>query len=222
MEQITAEPALKTIYQAYRNLTLRQWISAKQANIRTAFGHEGEYLTQIPHFLNPPAKAQIRALAFFFPLPAIGFALLGVAGVLIPRRYIRKRREMRAAKRLLLWAFLTTIPWILMLFEPSSAVVHQGAYAMLLAAMAGSILAFRAVAPRLAIAVCLVQCVFQWMLYVPDLTHAAFPLSLPLATNHWMMALHILSLGAFATLLLVPYRRAIQYRTYPPRNLAQL
>jgi hypothetical protein len=93
------------------------------------------------------------------------------------------------------------------MFKGASTVLHQGTYALVLMAIAASILAFRAVAPRLAVAVCALQCVFQWIVYQPDLSQA-FPSSLMLMAGPWMMALHVLSLcGFFAILALNPPSR---------------
>ena len=201
VESITREPALKTIVQAYEKLTLSEWLDAKRENTGTAFGHERDFLVRAPAFLDAHAEADLRAFQFFFFLPALGFTGLGVFCLLLRRTKKRVRREMSAAERLWLWAILTTIPWILMLFIRSMTIVHASAYAMELAAMTGSILALRSILPRFALSLCAVQCIFNWIVYTPDLTHLAFPNSLNQTTNHWMLALHLLSLWSLLGVL---------------------
>lgn len=225
VEQITTEPALETIFNAYRKLTFSQWLSVKQANTQTVFGHELQYLRNVPDFMKPPSQAILRALEFFFFLPCLSFVALGILALPLRWKKCRIRNVMTAAERLILWAFLTTIPWILLLFVRDMTIVHVSAYAMELAAMAGSILALRAVASRLAIAVCLLQCAFQWVLYEPDLTHVAFPQSLHLVMNPWMMALHLFSLAGLFVVLALPViiqniRKRPRANVEPPASLS--
>ena len=201
VEQITPEPPLKAIYAAYRNLTFSRWLAVKEADTMQVFGHEIEYAKAILRFPDPQAKLEVRGLEFFFVMPSLGVAALGVICLLWRRTKGRKRGQMRAAERLLLWAFATTIPWILILFIPLMTIVHAGAYAMGLAAMTGGILAFRTVTPWLATAACVLSWIFHWLIYEPDLTNVGFPPSLVLQTNHWLLALHLASLCGFFAVL---------------------
>jgi hypothetical protein len=203
VETVTKETALKTIVGAYSNQSFSHFITAKQANIAIVFGYEREFLTNLAAGLvNPDAKRRIRVLQFFYFLPSLGLLGFGIAGLLLRWKKSQAPNEMRAAERLLLCSLCMIIPFILLMFRAYSTVLHQGTYASVLMAMAASILAFRAVLPRLALAVCALQCVFNWIVYAPDL-RPAFPFSLTMRANYWMFALHLVSIcGLLAALAL--------------------
>jgi hypothetical protein len=162
--------------------------------------------------MNREGKLRIRALEFFYFLPALGFLGFGMIGILVRWKQLRHRNEMRLAERLLECSGWMIIVFVLLMFKGASTVLHQGTYASVLMAMAASILAFRAAAPITAVAVCACQCLFTWMLYEPDLSQA-FPSSLTVRASPWMMALHAFAvLGFFAMLALNPPSRTRRYQ----------
>jgi hypothetical protein len=218
VEKVTGESAFHAIYQAYRNLTFDQWLAAKEANKGLVFGHEAEYLQEITGIANPQSKRQVRVLEFFYFLPALGLVGFGAAGLFLRWTKTANRSEARAGERLLLWAFASAVFWILLMFKPSGAVVHQGSYAMVIMAMAGSILTFRAVAPRLALGVCAVQCALSWLVYAPDLTRIKLAPSLAAATNPWMVAVHIIALCGFFAVLAMSLKYPRTHRSEDTRT----
>jgi hypothetical protein len=198
---VTHEGALPVILAAYRQLTFQMWWDDKMANIKSTFGHEPAYLALLPKFLIANTQAEIRADQFFFSIPTLGLTGFGLFCLLFRRRKKLRRTEMVSAEKLLLWSLLSTIPWVILMFDPGITVIHAGAYAIQLAAMAGCILALRSVIPRLALVLCATQCIFSWIVYTPDLAHIAFPNSLNQTTNHWMLGLHLLSLWSLLAVL---------------------
>ena len=103
------------------------------------FGHEVGYLWAVVRVNERQKRADVRSYGFFYLLPAIGF--VGVGVLALPFRQLNNSaRERKAARRLLTWTGLSIIPWVLLEFEPGSTVIHQGSYAMVLAAMTGAIL----------------------------------------------------------------------------------
>jgi hypothetical protein len=59
--------------------------------------------------------------------------------------------------------------WGLILFGPSQAVIHQGSLALPVLAIAGAVTGLRAVVPRFALAVVLLNIAIVLLLYVPAL-----------------------------------------------------
>lgn len=215
VEDFTTKSASQVIHDSYSRLTLSQWLAYRRADLDSIFGHEIEYLRAVRTFTTPGSKAHIRAVEFFCFMPALGLTGFGLVGLLWRWSGRRVKKEMTAADRLLLWAAVSLVPWILLMFKPSTTIVHQSAYATVLAAMAGAILAFRSIAPYLAAGVCVIQCVLHWLIYEPDLTRADFPNSPALSANHWMMVLHLASFCGFVALLTIRVKSASRAELLP-------
>jgi hypothetical protein len=204
VQPITNDSAAKVILDAYRKQTFTEFLRAKQENIVALFGHESEFLQTLPRFLNVDAKLQIRGLEFFFFLPSLGLLAFGIAGLLHPKVLASggsSRRQLAVAHKLLLCSVCILGPFILLMFKPDSTRLHQGTYAMVILAITGSMLVFRVATPRLAIGVCVLNCVINWIIYAPDLSAAALPPSLPLRPSPGMVVLHALSLWGFLSAL---------------------
>ncbi len=204
---ITQASALATIWNAYRQLTFHQWLFDRWANVVSAFGHEREWLQLATHFLNPMTQEQIRTLEFFRVLPALGFFALGV--YLFPFLWFkfRRRKEMRVAALLLWWTVATSIAWVILEFEPTAAVIHQGSYAMMLTIATGAILTLCTASYRLTIALCALQAVFTWFLYQQDLSTLYFPSSLRHPSNAWMFLIQFIGLAGLGCTLFLMGRR---------------
>jgi len=201
VEEPTKVPALQTIYAAYRKQSFGGWWAAKEANIGVLVNHEGEYLRDLARFSDPNSKHHIRVLEFFFLVPSLGFAGFGIAALAVRWTKRPVTNEQLAAERLLQCAACMTVPWVLLMFAPSSTVLHQGTYVLVLFALAGCLLAIREVAACLAVATCIAQCVLNWLVYESDLGVLAFPNALARARNSWMLALNLVSLCGFVALL---------------------
>jgi hypothetical protein len=195
VEQRNSIPFLPTLLHAYQAQTFSDWKRAKASNFRAVFAYEDEFVKQFG--FQPGRMKEMRGVLFFFLVPSIGFVSLGAWGILVRR----KSQERTAARRLLACFLLTAIPNILLLFEQLAATIHQTSYAMVLMAMAGCILAFRAALPRLAVIVCLVQCIWSWRIYAPDLRPWTISGAQPVAMNGPLLALHLAALCGFGLLL---------------------
>jgi hypothetical protein len=68
----------------------------------------------------------LRRLQFFHLLPAAGLPLLGAAWLLVSR--FRDRTRDRVAADLILHAVATVLIWVVLMFQPGGAIVHQGSY----------------------------------------------------------------------------------------------
>jgi hypothetical protein len=68
----------------------------------------------------------LRRLQFFHLLPAAGLPLLGAAWLLISR--FRDRTRDRVATDLIFHAVATVLIWVVLMFQPGGAIVHQGSY----------------------------------------------------------------------------------------------
>jgi hypothetical protein len=195
VEQPTSVAFLPTILHAYEVETFSNWRRAKESNFRAVFAYEGEFVKQLG--FQPGLLKEMRGAQFFYLVPSIGFVSLGALGILV----WRKSKELMAARCLLACCLLTAIPTILLLFEQSAATIQSTSYAMVLMAMAGCILAFRAALPRVAIVVCLAQSIWSWAVYAPDLRPWTIPGAKPVGMNGGLLAMHILSLAALTILM---------------------
>ncbi len=204
---ITKASALSTIWHAYRTITLSQWLADRWQNVVSAFGFEPFFLRLSTHFMNPASQDGMRELQFFHIPPALGFLILGI--FLFPFLWfkIRRQKEMRAAAILFLWTILTLLVWIILEFEPGSAVIHAGSYAVMLTILSAAILTLYAASPRLTVALCALQCIVTWLVYQPDLSAIRFPPSLAHPNNPWMLALQFVGLAGLGCTLLLMSRR---------------
>ncbi len=195
VEKITPEPAFQTIYNAYRNQNFESWLSAREINAAVLFEHQLDFLNQLG--FNAHSRKEMRVLQFFYFMPALGFCCVGVFGLVVKWR----GKEIKAARRMVLWALLTAAFSILLEFAPASTVLQSCSYVMVIMAMTGCVLAFRAVIPKIAIVVCVAQCVWMWLVYMPDVQALTVPGYQPVSMNGWMMGLEAISVLGFAGVL---------------------
>ncbi len=172
-------PFLQLLASAYRNLTFHQYVDNKLANVKAVADHQAEYWHYVLQLLCQMATSTtakesplrqtagtLRALCFFFFVPNLGCLVLGpislVSGIL--QRY--RSREWKFAA--IVWIFIafTAMIWCIIMFVPGKTVIHQGAYATVLLAYAGSILALWAVSHWLAVIVASLQIELNFLLYI--------------------------------------------------------
>jgi hypothetical protein len=207
MEKPNNIPAFEAIRAAYQRQKFSDWTHAKESNFWTLFGNESKFAEQFG--FSRKALRELRVVQFFYLVPSIGFVSLGAIGLL----YWRKNKELAAARRLFACFLLSALVNILMLFEQSATTIQSLSYIMVLMAMAACILALRGALPRVAIAVCLLQCVWSWTVYEPDLRTLTIPSFRPVPIIGSMLALHILSLAGLSLLLFAPFKRLYRWGT---------
>ncbi|HLH04720.1 MAG TPA: hypothetical protein VKX25_18280 [Bryobacteraceae bacterium] len=195
-------PFAKALADAYAPLSAHDILAARLANLETVFDHELEYANGVLQLIASRTRAEasdaareIRRAQFFYLSPALGFYLVGVpllAAGLLPRF---RRPAWKIA--LLGWsvALATALIWCALLFEANAAVLHQGAYAMVLLALAASLLSLWNVSPLLARITILLQTVLTIAAYVvtyttrPDIAQLLLlcaSLGVFLATLRWI------------------------------------
>ncbi|HEY7211008.1 MAG TPA: hypothetical protein VH477_12100 [Bryobacteraceae bacterium] len=160
---------------AYGRLTVRQMMAARVQNAKTAFGYEAEY------WRNWLSAHEQRTWQFFYFFPALGIYMLGPLA--LAAGFARKCRTSLWRIAALCWIFVlcTLVVWCALLFTPRAAVIHQGAYAAVVLAVAGSVLALWNVSRRLAQILITLQSAAAFLIYVvlaPGEVHSAMLLLL--------------------------------------------
>jgi hypothetical protein len=178
VEQVDSRPFSRAIADAYGALTFQQIKANKAANFATATADGWNYLRGVADFpailtaqssdRNPRAAAlanSLRAEAFFHIGPCLGFLMAGPLALLagVGRRF--RSKEWRAACLLWLLAAASIVVWCLLMFGPGRTILHAGSYAVVLFAMAGSVLALRAVSAWLAAFIALLQIGLNFLVY---------------------------------------------------------
>lgn len=163
----------------YGRLTMAQIAEYKWANLKVPFQDVPRSLQNTglllqaavmpsPHHVEAAAAAarDLRDFQFFRLLPALGLLLPGfflpVSRVLRPY----SMAALRASGQLRLYALLILPFWCLLMFGPSTTVLHQGTLVLVLTAMAGSVLALWAVRPVLAYVLGGANVIVTWWIYV--------------------------------------------------------
>lgn len=125
-----------TIREAYQPLSWSDIIERRRANLTLQVGGDWPSLLD---FSAAGASAR-REVEFFRPARALTWWLLGLAAlpVLLLHRAQRSTlgAQVSAHTTLAAWALLTTLIWCGLLFNAGNAVIHQGSYAVMLAAFA--------------------------------------------------------------------------------------
>jgi len=178
VEPLNSRTFSQTLFAAYSALSFHQIADYKAANFATATAHGWTYLRGVADLITalitssgeplPKAAAianSLRAEAFFYIGPCLGFLMLGPLALLagIARRF----RSVEWRDACLLWLLTTAsiAVWCLLMFGPAKTVVHTGSYAVILFAMAGSVLALWAVSRWLALFIAVLQIVLNVLLY---------------------------------------------------------
>ena len=176
----------RAILSSYRHLTYRAWLNSKLGNCETLFGYgpvapgvkgEKNYWEDVFAILtgwqSNPARAALtaerarffRSACFLFIVQDLGFLIVGPLALLLGLRKRNRSDLWYSAASMWLFVALTLFTWCLLMFLPSSTVLHQGTYVLPLLAAAGSIVAVWAVAPWLARLICSLQVILNALAY---------------------------------------------------------
>ncbi|MES2696238.1 MAG: hypothetical protein V4773_22390 [Verrucomicrobiota bacterium] len=123
---------LQTIREAYAGLTWSQIAEHKVANLKFQTAGTWPWIFTV----SEPMAQNRRNDEFFVSTRALGWWALGLLA--LPWLLLRRRAAFPVGihAALLVWIFLTLLVWCLLMFIPGSTVVHQGSFAMMLAAFA--------------------------------------------------------------------------------------
>lgn len=179
VEHPDPRPFLQVFTSAYGQLSFRQFLRNKSANLEAVADHQSEYWRYVFELLpelakhdpnNAPLISQttrtLRVLCFFFFVPNLGFLAFGPISLLVGIRRRYRSREWKAGAVAWLYVVLTATVWCILMFIPGKTVIHQSAYVMVLLGFAGSLAALWAVAPWLAAILGALQIGFNFLLYV--------------------------------------------------------
>ncbi len=167
------------IVQSYENVGLSDTVGNKARNLveplRGAFASAQSAASIVRSYVLPTKSSERKRLAeafrfkiqvFRHVLPTLGFFGLGPLFLLIA--LARRRRadpDLRFVATIWLTVATTIVVWSLLLFGPGATVIHGGAYALVLLAMTGGVLAAWALSRRLAAALVAVQSVVMVWIY---------------------------------------------------------
>jgi len=220
VENVDKRSFVRALIDSYGSLSFRQIADDKLSNFEMPIGHVHEYWSSALDLLtrldtrDPKSAAQVdrdaggmRALMFFFVVPALGFLAAGPAALLIGigKRY--RTKEWRTAVILWLFIVVTIIPWCLLLFGPTATAIHQGTYVTILLALTGSMLAFWAVSRWLAWLVGGLEIALNFLIYVVLMRPSSPVGILPEGVlRYWTLALALLSVFGIVSILARPPR----------------
>jgi 4-amino-4-deoxy-L-arabinose transferase-like glycosyltransferase len=121
----------EALLDAYRHQSWDQWLAARRANLRFLFFGSFRAIFDV---FTTAAKTR-RQEEFFYLWRAIG--VLNLAWVIAPALAWYRRSwtsDARLAVALAGWTISTVILWLVVMFVPSSTMLHQGSYVVLLVA----------------------------------------------------------------------------------------
>ncbi len=215
VENVDPRPFWQVLTAAYRNLSFEQILDYKCANIRPVGGHQIEYWRAIAALFSSwwkhdaassvmvaQATWRLRADEFFFFVPCLGVLVIGIPALIIGVNKTRRSREWRTAAVMWLSIVFTAIIWCILMFGPSTTIIHQGSYMMVLLGFTACVLALWAASPWLAYVAGALQIALNFVLYVllmRDTTAAGFLRESQL--QYAIAAVALLSLGVVIFLL---------------------
>ena len=176
-----SRPFLQLLMNSYRNLTIPQFLANKGSNFGMIFGTAIAYWNEVLSFLHDlwkaraldsadiaTAAANLKVAEFFYMRCAL--ALFAFGPVALLAGVSRKRRSTEWKAAIFLWSYvaITVVIWCLMIFIPNSTAIHDGTYVTMLAAFAGSALAFWNLSRLLAIFVSAFHICMAVLIYWPE------------------------------------------------------
>jgi hypothetical protein len=218
--------ATAALVDAYAGVSAEAILRNKLANLETVAGDIPDFLAKAFGLAKDMARldfaaageaARLLRLAAFFSLtPALGFLALGLPclGVVLVRRG-GKTAEASTAAWSWLCAMLIVPAWILALYGPGTTSLHNGTYLLPILAAAGSILAAWSLAPTLAVVLCALHALLDFILYVVLIPEAQVSPVVKTAFNPFCALLAALAAAALMALL---GRLA---RSAPPRSCSR-
>ncbi len=176
---------------AYRQAGWHQVLSNKLQNVAAPFHDTLRYPREILVALHAQlagqsaagltARNQAESSAFFHMIPALGFMALGPVLLLVQWIRLRVRQDTKPRPDYLRLGMLgigclvtSYLVWALMLFGPGTTTIQQGSYFLELGGFAVGVIGWYALAPRLCVALVVVQsvlAVWQYGIAVPLPTH---------------------------------------------------
>jgi len=133
----------ETIVQSYQALSLQEIVNYKLANFLTLFGEPLDYTVRYMKAVFITADMQelinLRDNQFFTVWSAWGI-LSTTVSILLFAPFYGKSLEKDLGQEFLLVTSLIMLVWVLLLFGPSTAIIHQGSLFMMLWLFAGSII----------------------------------------------------------------------------------
>lgn len=179
--EVTEKSPIPAIIEGYREVGVGGAIDNKLDNLDVVIGVS--WVRQLVPELSNAVSAgnaraaieQIRSIRFFSTLPAMGFLLLAPIIMLFgigKRRPQLARNEWRFALTCLGLALIGTLIWTLLVFGGPFAgtSIHVGSLILPLLMIAGAVAGMMSVAPRLGIAVVLINAFTVLALYIPSFT----------------------------------------------------
>jgi hypothetical protein len=177
IQTVDSRPLGQALVDAYRAKTAKQIYDNKWSNWITAIDRNREYWSSLWLILKSTwtgdtamqikSAAWLRALHFLAFVPTLGFFGLGIPGLLLGvfRRF--RTHYWRVAVQLSIFILVTVLLWCLLMFGPSTTVIHQGTYVTVLLALAACCLSLYSVSPNLARAVVALQALLTFVVYGP-------------------------------------------------------
>jgi hypothetical protein len=178
VNQVDSRPFLETVKTSYGALTLRQILAYKEENFGAVLGKGPANLAASTAMIEALVSrggltraasiaVALRSGAFFFVAPCLGFFIVAPCALLpgVVKRF--RSRPWRVACALWILVFTSVLFWCLLMFGPATTVVHQGAYATIILAMAASVVSLWALSPLFATLVSLIQIALNFLLYGP-------------------------------------------------------
>lgn len=171
--QVDKRSFTQTLRDSYSHLTFREWLEIRESNVERMIGPQPEFWRNLGRLLtSTKPNSQGAQLAFllrdrtFFTLGGcLAVLLVGPLALLIGVVERRRTRNWRVAALIWLCVACTLVPWNVLMFARTTTVIHQGTYAVVLLAIAGSLMALWSVSPKLAIAAGLLQICLNFLLY---------------------------------------------------------
>jgi hypothetical protein len=229
-----SRPFLQLLMNSYRNLTIPQFLANKASNFGMIFGKAIAYWNEVLSFLHDLWKARalnsadiatvvanLKVAEFFYMDCALGLFAFGPIALLAGVSRKLRSAEWKAA--ILLWSYvaITVVIWCLILFIPKSTVIHNGTYVTMLAAFAGSALAFWNLSRLLAIFVSALHICMAIVIYWPERRLAITKYPLPEGDFSLVMALFAalcVALICYLTIKMAAPEAASEPMTEPTRS----
>ncbi len=213
VEHVDLRTFPRALADSYQELTFPQIVDHKLANFRTVASQgqvywagmaalvkglfQGESASQLASLADFP-----RSRVFFYFFPTLGLSAFGLVAFL-PTLFVKKLRSPEWTAATLFWLItaFSIVGWCLLMFGPSTTVIHQGAYATVLLPMAAGTLFLWALSPKLAMVSVVGQIGLNILLYGP-LIHSPYlggrlpegqirPVTLALATFSLLLAIFL-------------------------------
>lgn len=124
---VDSRGTVQTLVDSYKQTPVHQLLLNRWYNFRALFYYNGLTFSGFKDFLD-----MLRAQTFFSTLFAVGIYNIGWLFFLKPLSKSETKRERTALSNMALTVVLSLLFWVLLMFLPGSAVIHQGSYATMM------------------------------------------------------------------------------------------